>query len=696
MHSRKKLTLNSRKPFTLKSLCHYTKLVLSTSHLLKFHRDARSVQRFNTRSRRLIIQVRHNMKSIATRSEVLTPSTDLTLDDSDDELLDAYMSDLEKNANAGGGGSSSSKADNDEEEYSGDEGASTDEGDSGDVGDDSDVGQGNDVEVANDDDHDEELVYESEDCDMLLYEYDSDDEVRVRGHGNPKYDPKVKEKEYVFQLGMEFKTLKDFKEAVRGYAVDGGYQIQMVRNDKLRCKARCDNGCPWMIWCSQIRGKTTYQIKTYIKKHRCNRMMPNKQANSSWLATRMVDKIRSEPKISATQICTYAKEHMSLAISRTHAYRAKKKALDIIQGKHNEQYGQLRSYFSEVLRTNRGSTCNIIVDRARPEDPAVFKRAYVCLAALKKGFIEGCRPLIGLDGCFLKTVYGGQLLTAIAQDGSNGLFLIAWAVVDRENGDSWDWFLRKLLLDIGGFDNNRWCFISDRQKGLVQAIEGLEREMQQRIEHRFCVRHIYANFSKQWPGAHFRWLVYECAKSTTMQGFNIHMQKIKDLDEAAWKYLSDIRPCLWTRVAFSTFSKNDSIVNNMSESFNSMILPSRDRPIITLLEKLRADAMDRHVMLRETMSRKQGVLVPEVHKILDKEFENSRLWTAKWTGDDQHAIFQVSKKPEQYIVNVERATCTCRAWDLSGIPCTHAVAAIGWCTRTQLILSIKLILKQPI
>ncbi|XP_038697793.1 uncharacterized protein LOC119995386 [Tripterygium wilfordii] len=81
------------------------------------------------------------------------------------------------------------------------------------------------------------------------------------------------------------------------------------------------------------------------------------------------------------------------------------------------------------------------------------------------------------------------------------------------------------------------------------------------------------------------------------------------------------------------------------------------------------------------MERKHGRLVPEVHDRLDKEFIKSRSWTAKWIGDNQKAIFQVTKKPHQYVVNVDEASCTCRGWDLSRIPCTHAVAAICWLHR---------------
>ncbi|XP_038721136.1 uncharacterized protein LOC120013413 [Tripterygium wilfordii] len=390
-----------------------------------------------------------------TQSEVV----DYSLDDEDDDILDAYMTNLEKNdgsvdVNVGNGhGGNEDGSDGNGDDFSGSDGSddNVELYDSGDDGRSGAYGIGGDIGS----DEDLNLEYESENEDILLYEDDSEDGIRRRRVANPKFNPKVTSEESIFELGMEFTDLKEFKNAVKSYAVDGGYQIQLARNEKTRCQAKCNEGCPWMIWCSQIKGESTFQIKTYVKRHMCNRRLENRQADSTWLSMRLVDKIRGEPKISAADLVTYAKEHMSLAISRTHAYRAKKKALEIIEGKHKEQYGKLRSYMSEVLRTNIGSTCNLLANRDRPEDPAVFKRVYICLAPLKSGFLAGCRPLIGLDGCFLKTIYGGQLLTAVAHDGANGIFPIAWAVVERENGDSWEWFLRKLLLDIGGFDRRR-------------------------------------------------------------------------------------------------------------------------------------------------------------------------------------------------------------------------------------------------
>ena len=52
----------------------------------------------------------------------------------------------------------------------------------------------------------------------------------------------------------------------------------------------------------------------------------------------------------------------------------------------------------------------------------MFKRMYLYFEACKRGFREGCRPLVGMDGCHLKGPVGGQLLTAVGIDANNQIF----------------------------------------------------------------------------------------------------------------------------------------------------------------------------------------------------------------------------------------------------------------------------------
>lgn len=62
----------------------------------------------------------------------------------------------------------------------------------------------------------------------------------------------------------------------------------------------------------------------------------------------------------------------------------------------------------------------------------IFERIYVCLEACKAAFAYACKPLIGLDACFLKGDFGGQLMTTLGQDGNNQIYPIAYDVVEAE------------------------------------------------------------------------------------------------------------------------------------------------------------------------------------------------------------------------------------------------------------------------
>jgi hypothetical protein len=52
--------------------------------------------------------------------------------------------------------------------------------------------------------------------------------------------------------------------------------------------------------------------------------------------------------------------------------------------------------------------------------------------ACKRGFLSACRAIIRLDGCHIKTKFGGQFLTANGMDPNDCIYPIAIAVVEVE------------------------------------------------------------------------------------------------------------------------------------------------------------------------------------------------------------------------------------------------------------------------
>ena len=199
-----------------------------------------------------------------------------------------------------------------------------------------------------------------------------------------------------------------------------------------------------------------------IDQHTCSREFNIRLINSKWLSKRLEKTVRSNPKTKGVEIREKVSRKYNIGISRCMAYRAKAMAEDSVEGSFAEQYKRLYDYAHELLRTNPGSTVKLKVNEN--EGQPMFQRFYSCFKACKDSFIS-CRPIIGLDECFLKGKYGGELLTTVGRDGNDQMLLIAYAVVEVENKDSWTWFLELLIEDIGGTQLCTGCtWISNQQK----------------------------------------------------------------------------------------------------------------------------------------------------------------------------------------------------------------------------------------
>jgi len=62
------------------------------------------------------------------------------------------------------------------------------------------------------------------------------------------------------------------------------------------------------------------------------------------------------------------------------------------------------------------------------------------------------------------------------------------------------------------------------------------------VDQRFCVRHLYANFRKQFPGKNLKRLMWKAASATHPQAWERIMRDIKEVNEDAFKHLIGIPP----------------------------------------------------------------------------------------------------------------------------------------------------------
>ncbi|KAK8663441.1 hypothetical protein V6N13_083260 [Hibiscus sabdariffa] len=410
--------------------------------------------------------------------------------------------------------------------------------------------------------------------------------------------------------------------AMKQYAMLNGYNVRLKVNDSRRLQVVCKAGCPWMIWASRLHPKdineTTWQIKTYIGDHSCIRDTKNANCTARWLAKTYIDKWRVDPTYSTGSLQKDVQNDHILQVSLTKCSRAKKIALEMIHGNEDERYGMIDDYIAELRGRNPGTTiiCKL--------DNRVFERIYICLQACKDGFKASCRPIISIDGYFLKGHFQGYLLAAVGIDANDCIYLLTYAVVESENTSSWCWILQILEEDLELTNSHHYTFMSDKQKGLMEGIS----ELYPNAEHRTCVRHLYSNFKNR----------------SGFQG--------KTLKDALWK------------AARATYMKE----------FTDIILEARDKPILIMLEMIRCKIMNRFVKKAEEAQKIVGPLCPKIQKKIDALIVQSvRCWPRN-AGGIRYEV--PAGHEDQHVVDLGAESCTCRKWDLTGIPGVHATAFI--------------------
>ncbi|GJX06988.1 agenet domain-containing protein [Tanacetum coccineum] len=150
------------------------------------------------------------------------------------------------------------------------------------------------------------------------------------------------------------------------------------------------------------------------------------------------------------------------------------------------------------------------------------------------------------------------------------------------------------------------------------------------------------------------------------------MDQIKLLDANAYDYLIQRNPNSWSRVFFEMDRRCATFENRISESFNRAILGPRIKPIITMLEEIRLYIMQRLVAMNKLAFSLDDTITPSIRKRLEILKEKQREWIV-YPSEFQE--LEVRKGDQSYGVSLQHKVCQCRMWELSGIPCVHAVAA---------------------
>ncbi|GJZ18808.1 mutator type transposase [Tanacetum coccineum] len=427
-----------------------------------------------------------------------------------------------------------------------------------------------------------------------------------------------------FYVSQTFPNKEIIKDMVTRISVEKIRELHLVKNDQTRVRAECRGLVP------------VFRLTTHIDPNvEGPTDGPSRSHGQSSGTDSLKKKTKKEGKLVVETLkCPWLMHCVKPKGENTQYCRVFRDTHTCLQSR------KVRKYTTSFLAREIEQTI-----KPNPKIPLLaLKDQLQKKYEIGSGFKAGKRDLLGLDRCFMSRPFPMQILTVVGVDLNND--------------------------DLELFRNSNFTFVTDRQKGIIPALA----ETFPAAEHRYCLKHIYDNMKLQWRGQLFKDLLWRCATATTMTHFNRLMEELKQTNKDVYDWLKDILPHHWARSHFSARPYCDVLLNNMCEVLNRQLLDGRDKPIITCLEFIREYLMKRIVIVQKVIGKSKGPLTPKATKILELIKKQASQQSISWNGG---ILYQsTGQYGEQCMVYVEDKSCSCRKWDLTGIPCKHAVAAI--------------------
>ncbi|XP_048229493.1 uncharacterized protein LOC125369992 [Ricinus communis] len=338
-------------------------------------------------------------------------------------------------------------------------------------------------------------------------------------------------------------------------------------------------------------------------------------ATTKWLADELLNEFRKKPNYSVAEMDYDLMIKYVMKVSICSCYKAKKLALVKLRGSIEVHYAKLRSYMHELKKVDRKGCFDL--EYNMEEDNSIFQGLYIYFCGLRKGFMQGCRPIISPDGAFLKNILGDAILSKIGRDDNNQMYPIAWAAMLAENESTWRWFLTRFFNDL---------FIDT----------------------------VYSIYEAQ---------------------FMANLKVFREVDPEAEDGFISKDPRVFCKAYKSTLPKCDNIDNNIAETFNGWICKAKLLHIIDMLEEIRCALIEMIKIKSDIMKNSVDVLCPRIRKKIEKLKWETKFCIPKPALNDK---FQVKVFDEQFVMSLPDRSCTCKAWQLIGISCIHAIFSIHW------------------
>ncbi|XP_019256385.1 PREDICTED: uncharacterized protein LOC109234782 [Nicotiana attenuata] len=270
----------------------------------------------------------------------------------------------------------------------------------------------------------------------------------------------------VIEVGKVYKDKQTIASAMKHYSVMNKFQFRVKRSSaRSYCLVCVGEDCTWHFKATSINDSAMFKVRKFNSLHTCS-LMDNtyiQRKLTAMVVGSMVIPKYADPKTVYTpkDLQTDMLSVHGVNLTYMQAWRAKEKALEFLRGHPVNSYSRLPSYLYILEKTYPGS-----VVKLKKTDDDYFLYAFVAISMSINGW-KYCRPVVVVDGTFLKSAYRGIMLTASTLDAAGSILPLAYAVVDSKNEASWKWFFEQFKHAYG--EKSNMCVVSDRNKSILKA-----------------------------------------------------------------------------------------------------------------------------------------------------------------------------------------------------------------------------------
>ncbi|KAL4284135.1 hypothetical protein GQ457_16G009180 [Hibiscus cannabinus] len=288
-------------------------------------------------------------------------------------------------------------------------------------------------------------------------------------------------------IGMQFETIDQAKSAIKLYNIRKSVHSKVTRSTSEKyvceCTQRKEQGCNWKVRVSKKKRKQNiWELSVYNGPHTCcavGHRQDHPNLDSTIISQTVQPIVQASPKVTVSTLMAHVKSVYQYEPEYKKTWRAKDKALKKLHGDWDASYNELPGWINIMQKYNPGT---IAVLETKP-------------------YYKNDRVVADV-----RQFHRHVLLLAVIQDGNRKTIPVAFALVPREDTDSCKFFLQNLRKHF--FRHNTVCLISDRGSGFLSAIESLgSRFCSPKVEHRYCLRHIAANYHGRYKKDYERKLI---------------------------------------------------------------------------------------------------------------------------------------------------------------------------------------------